>query len=91
MAKKTVGPGKKTCPSCQKVIGARTTTCDCGHVFVPKTTGGAKTTRMSFGPEVEAAIALIQVCGSVEKAEGMLKTTARFLKVAAELTQPKPE
>lgn len=28
--------GKKTCPGCDAVVGVRTRTCECGHVFVPK-------------------------------------------------------
>lgn len=30
------GRGKKTCPSCGSIIGARTTNCACGFEFVPK-------------------------------------------------------
>ena len=90
MAKKTAGPGRKECPECHKIIAARSTKCECGHLFVPKATGGAKVDLSYFGPEVAAAIALIQICGGVEKAEGMLKTTAHFLKVATEAVAPKP-
>ena len=27
--------GKKTCPSCKSIVGARVSVCDCGHKFLP--------------------------------------------------------
>jgi hypothetical protein len=33
MKKKAAGKGKKTCPECKQVVGARTKVCSCGHVF----------------------------------------------------------
>lgn len=33
----TAGKGKKTCPKCNAVLGARTQQCECGHKFKPKT------------------------------------------------------
>ena len=27
--------GKKTCPSCDSIVGARVSICDCGHKFLP--------------------------------------------------------
>lgn len=27
--------GKKTCPSCQAIVGARASLCECGHKFLP--------------------------------------------------------
>ena len=34
--------GKKSCPSCKALLGARTSLCDCGHKFVPKPKKTAK-------------------------------------------------
>jgi hypothetical protein len=28
--------GKKTCPSCDSLLGVRTSVCDCGHIFTAK-------------------------------------------------------
>jgi hypothetical protein len=28
--------GKKVCPSCKSLLGARTSVCDCGHTFIAK-------------------------------------------------------
>ncbi len=45
VAKETQGAGKKKkkgmqgkrkCPKCDRIMGVRVTTCDCGHVFIPK-------------------------------------------------------
>jgi hypothetical protein len=41
--KKTSGPGKKTCPSCGKVVGARTRRCACGHAFTLKRSAKRRT------------------------------------------------
>ena len=30
------GRGRKECPSCHKIVGARTAQCACGHNFEPK-------------------------------------------------------
>tara|TARA_R110000751_G_scaffold21754_1_gene62072 strand:+ start:902 stop:1345 length:444 start_codon:yes stop_codon:yes gene_type:complete len=34
--------GKKTCPSCETLVGARTSACDCGHRFASKPKKTAK-------------------------------------------------
>ena len=34
--------GKKSCPSCDSLLGARTRTCDCGYKFAPKPKKTAK-------------------------------------------------
>ncbi len=34
-AEATRSPGRKECPACNEIVGPRTRTCECGHVFIP--------------------------------------------------------
>ena len=43
----TAGKGKKMCPKCNAVLGARTQQCECGHKFKSKTKKPATKRRKS--------------------------------------------
>ena len=67
MAKeKKPGPGKKECPSCGAVLGARKMECECGHTFTPKQRK-TKVTTVDFG----AAMAMLkELAGFIEDSGG---------------------
>jgi len=46
--------GKKTCPACNKEVGARAMKCECGHDFAPKK--GNVLTKVDTPPIVEVEL-----------------------------------
>lgn len=53
-----LGRGKKSCPSCQAVVGARSRECkECGHSFEIKTRGSAKTAKAAAGQSAATQVA----------------------------------
>ena len=54
MVKKSVGKGRKTCPQCKTVVGARLQKCSCGHEFKAKT----KTAKKGLEGSIEAIRAM---------------------------------
>ena len=87
--KKSIGTGRKQCPACGEIVAARSRECPkCQHKF-----GGRKMKQRKKAveapapqaPEVDVATVvkahdLIQRCGGVGKAKGMLDTVARAAK-----------
>jgi hypothetical protein len=47
--------GKKTCPTCNVVVGARTKVCACGYVFIKNTVKEASEIQEANGVKQEAS------------------------------------
>ena len=73
--KKELGPGRKECPKCKAIVGARSGNCECGYVFVPKS-GGKLTKRAD---NLQACIPIIKGMGG---SKGLIKALKEYEAVA---------
>jgi hypothetical protein len=87
--KEAVGTGRKQCPVCDEIVAARSRECPkCQHKFVGRKKKRRKKAVEAAAPqtpEVDVATVvkahdLIQRCGGIGKAKGMLDTVARAAK-----------
>ena len=73
VAKKKSGKGKKTCPSCGKLIGARTATCKCGHKFTTKKKKKKGSSNSTAVQQIQAASDLISLAGGSGEAKAIIE------------------
>jgi len=75
MAKAVAGKGKKACPECGEIIGARSSVCPkCSHQFTPK---AKKPASVSTGFDTREAIRLIKEAGGVAKVEKLIEAVRK--------------
>lgn len=72
------GKGKKPCPQCGEVLGARAAKCKCGYEFPKKQAKTSTNGKPSAKERLKDAIELVKVCGSVEEAEKMLEVLTKI-------------
>ncbi len=89
---KTVGgKGKKTCPECGTIVGARAGLCPkCEYVFVPKTAKKATGTKGELSAaQLLAVKQTLDAAGGVKKFEAALATVAQLELAAGSLEAAK--
>lgn len=71
---KVAGRGKKACPACGEVLGARQAVCPkCNHVFEAKAGGSRKPTSSKNGMDaIKATLAFINATGGIEEAKSQI-------------------
>jgi hypothetical protein len=69
--KMVLGRGKKQCPKCSKILGARSAKCECGHVFIAKTPKPEKS-KKGAGLTLDEAIPLVEKLGGISQAKAIL-------------------
>jgi hypothetical protein len=72
--KKVAGQGRKQCPKCDAIIGARAMVCECGHKFTPK----AKP--LSSSSSLEKSVEIVRVIGGVKALKAALEAYAKTAK-----------
>jgi hypothetical protein len=78
--KKTAGPGRKECPSCHEIVGARPAECPkCHHKFTAKKKAAKKAAKKESPPvDVETAAEFIAALGGVDEARKAIGTVERI-------------
>ena len=85
MAKKTAGKGKKFCPHCQEIIGARNTTCpQCKKPIPASTTSKGKKGKHS-DTSIRTAIATIKAMGGLNSVKSQIQATEKAIEALTAL------
>ena len=79
MAKKTAGKGKKFCPNCQEIIGARNTTCPKCKALIPASTTSKHKGKKQTANDVRASIEAIKALGGLDKVKAQIQAVEKAL------------
>ena len=79
--------GKKECPSCGELVGARSRSCECGHEFKPKTKPATNQPTATEMPPVQKDLFGDDVPASVRKARELADKYAKRVTLIEDLAK----